>query len=43
MGIQINRDKNTVKLFFCISGEIQSISLAKVQEKKPEIWQQIAL
>lgn len=34
MGTQINHDKNTVRLFFCIFGEIQSTSLAKVQEKK---------
>lgn len=35
MGTQINHYMNTVRLFFCIFGETQSTSSAKVQGKKP--------
>lgn len=34
MGTQFNHDQKTVRLFFFLSGEIQSTSLAKVQERK---------
>lgn len=34
MGTQFNDDQKTVRLFFFIFGEIQSTSLAEVQEEK---------